>query len=67
MYTHTITERNFYNIYIYIYICTHLNFLIYGISMKLLFFCNYAHTEKTEFEYIYIYMNTLYIIYNEYI
>ena len=49
MYTHTITERNFYNIYYknyvyYIYIYTHFNFLIYAISMKLLFFCNYPHT-----------------------
>ena len=45
MYTHTITERNFYNIYYitYIYICTNFNFVIYGISMKLLFICNYAH------------------------
>ena len=37
MYTHAITERNFYNIYnIYIYICTHFNFLIYGISMEII-------------------------------
>ena len=48
MYTHIITECNFYNIYyityIYIYICTHLNFLIYGISMEIVIFlqlCTY--------------------------
>ena len=43
MYTHSITERNFYNIYIYI--CTHFNFLIYGISIEIVIFCNYTHTK----------------------
>ena len=49
MYTHTITERNFYNTYYIIYICTHFNFVIYGISMKLLFFYNYVHTNLENF------------------
>ena len=46
MYTHTITGRNLYNIYYitYIYICTHFNFLIYGISIEILIFCNYTYT-----------------------
>ena len=46
MYTHDITERNFYNIYYitYIYIYVHFNFLIYGISMEIVNFYNYAHT-----------------------
>ena len=46
MYTHDITGRIFYNIYYitYIYICTHFNLLIYGISMEIVIFCNYAHT-----------------------
>ena len=26
-----------YNIYIYIYICTHFNFLIYGISIEIIY------------------------------
>ena len=42
MYTQPITGRNFYNIYyityIYIYICTHFNFLIYGISIEIVIF-----------------------------
>ena len=46
MYTHDITGRIFYNIHyiIYIYICTHFNFLIHGISIEIVIFCNYAHT-----------------------
>ena len=46
MYTHDITGRIFYNIYniIYIYICTHFNFLIYGISIEIVIFCSYTHT-----------------------
>ena len=45
MYTHTITGRNFYNIYYitYINICTHFNFLIYGISIEIVIFCNYTY------------------------
>ena len=31
-------------IYIYIYIFTHFNFLIYGISIEIVIFCNYTHT-----------------------
>ena len=40
MYTHTITGRNFYNIYYitYIFICTHFNFLIYGIYIEIVIF-----------------------------
>ena len=45
MYTHDITGRIFYNIYyITLYICTHFNFLIYGISMEIVIFlqlCTY--------------------------
>ena len=41
MYTHTITGRNFYNIYIYMH--TFL-FIIYGISIEIIIFCNYTHT-----------------------
>ena len=46
MYTHNITRRIFYNIYYitYIFICTHFNFLIYGISMEIVIFlqlCTY--------------------------
>ena len=46
MYTHDITGRIFYNIYyiIYIYICTHFIFLIYGIFIEIVIFCNYTHT-----------------------
>ena len=44
MYTHTITGRIFYNIYYIIYICTHFNLLIYGISIEIVIFCNYTHT-----------------------
>ena len=29
---------------IYIYICTHFIFLIYGISIEIVIFCNYTHT-----------------------
>ena len=47
MYTHADTECNFYNIYyityIYIYICTHFNCVIYGISIEIVIFCNYTH------------------------
>ena len=53
MYTHTITERNFYNIYyiiyIYIYIFTNFNFVIYGISIEIVIFCNYTHINLKNF------------------
>ena len=46
MYTRDITGRIFYNIYyiIYIYICTHFNFLINVISIEIVIFCSYTHT-----------------------
>ena len=39
MYTHADTERNFYNIYI----CTHFNFVIYGISIEIVIFYIYRY------------------------
>ena len=66
MYTHDITGRIFYNIYyitfIYIYICTHFNFLIYGISIEIVIFCNYTNTnlENYSCNSIYIYICYLY-------
>ena len=60
MYTHDITECNFYNIYYIIYICTHFNFLIYGnnkISIEIVIFFNYTHTNLENFSVIvFIYM-----------
>ena len=64
MYTHTITGRNFYNIYFitYIYICTHFNFLIYGISIEIVIFCNYTHTNLENHSCNSIHMYVIYIM-----
>ena len=65
MYTHGITECNFYNIYniyIYIYICTHFNFLIYIISIEIVIFCNYTHTNLENVLCIIIHIYVIYIM-----
>ena len=66
MYTHDITGRIFYNInyiiYIYIYICTHFNVLIYGISIEIVFFCNYKHTNLENYSCNSIHIYVIYII-----
>ena len=64
MYTHTITGRNFYNIYYitYIYICTHFNFLIYGISIEIVIFCNYIYTNLENYACNSIHIYVIYIM-----
>ena len=64
MYVHAVTARNFYNIYYitYIYICTHFNFLIYGISIEIVIFCNYTHTNLENFFNMSIHIYDIYIM-----
>ena len=64
MYTHADTERNIYNIYYitYIYICTHFNFIIYGISIEIVIFCNYTHTNLEHFFSTSIHIYVIYIM-----
>ena len=61
MYTHGITKCNFYNIY-NIYKCTHFNFLIYKISIEIVIFCNYTHTNLENVFCISIHIYVIYIM-----
>ena len=64
MYTHDITERILYNIYyiIYIYICTHFIFLIYGIFIEIVIFGNYTHTNLENYSCNSIHIYVIYIM-----
>ena len=64
MYTHDITGRIFYNIYyiIYIYICTHFIFLIYGIFIEIVIFCNYTHINLENYSCNSIHIYVIYIM-----
>ena len=56
MYTHTITGRIFDNIF------THFNFLIYGISIKIIIFCNYTHTNLENYSCNSIHIYVIYVM-----
>ena len=47
---------------IYIYICTHFNFLIFGISIEIVIFCNYTHTNLENVFCISIHIYVIYIM-----
>ena len=63
MYTHDITERNFYNIHYitYIYICIHFNFLIYGISMEIVIFFVNMHIQIKKMSSVIVFIYMLFI------
>ena len=62
MYTHDIKGRIFYNILYNIYICTHFNFVIYGISIEIVIFCNYTHTNLENYSCNSIHIYVIYIM-----
>ena len=64
MYTHAAIERNLYNIYyiLYIYVHKHFTLLIYGISIEIVIFCNYTHTNLENFYYRSIHIYVIYIM-----
>ena len=47
---------------IYIYICTHFNFVIYGISIELVIFCNYTNTNLENYSCNSIHIYVIYIM-----
>ena len=60
MYTYDIKGHIFYNInYI---ISTHFNFLIYGISIEIVIFCNYTHTNLENYSFNIIHIYVIYIM-----
>ena len=46
----------------YIFICTHFNFLIYGISIEIVIFCNYTYTNLENYACNSIHIYVIYII-----
>ena len=50
------------DVFFIIYICTHFNFLIYGICIEIVIFCYYTHTNLENYSCNSIHIHVIYIM-----